>query len=457
MERNIKIEKLIDDEVGGDDGENVKKNDNKTVMIVFFSLVIDLLAFTMILPLMPALMDYYQETDKQGLYSWLMSSVKGIQEILKAPDRFSSVLFGGFLGSMFSFMQFLSMPIVGALSDVYGRKSMMIICLSGISLSYLLWAVSNNFLVFVLARFVGGISKGNISLAMAIITDVTTPKTRGKSMALVGIAFSIGFILGPIVGVTFTRINTGSGYWYFYPALFAFLLSIVDLVYFIYCFEETLSVKRRAKSLARGISGAFIYINPLDLFQFNGVTGLTPHELNNLRTLGYSHFLYLFTYSGLEFTITFLTHHQFGFSSMQQGYMFFVMGIIMAVIQGSYVRRIPADKTQFYSKLGLWLVIPAFIIIGIASSIITLYVGIIIYSVSTSMAVTCMMTMVSKIGPENQKGTITGIFRSLGALARSCGPIIASLAFWSIGSTSTYLIGSVVLIFPPLIVNRVAL
>lgn len=95
MERNIKTEKLIDDEVGGDDGENVKKNDNKTVMIVFFSLIIDLLAFTMILPLMPALMDYYKETDKQGLYSWLMGSVKGIQEILKAPDKFSSVLFGG--------------------------------------------------------------------------------------------------------------------------------------------------------------------------------------------------------------------------------------------------------------------------------------------------------------------------------------------------------------------------
>ncbi|KAG8033983.1 hypothetical protein G9C98_008464 [Cotesia typhae] len=435
---------------------NYKEKDKKTIQIVFFSLIIDLLAFTMILPLLPALLDYYKETDDNGLYSWILGNVKGIQEILQAPDRFSSVLFGGFLGSMYSFLQFLCMPIVGALSDVYGRKPMMILCLTGISLSYLLWAISNNFIIFVLARFVGGVSKGNISLSMAIITDVTTPKNRGKSMALVGIAFSIGFIIGPMIGVIFTKISTSQGYWYIYPAMFAFFLSLVDLIYVINSFEETLSVKRRAKSLARGISGAFIYINPVDLFLFNGVAGLAPSELKNLRTLGASYFLYLFIYSGLEFTLTFLTHHFFGFTSMQQGYMFLVIGITMALLQGSYVRRIPASKTKFYSELGLWLVIPAFIFIGVANSITTLYIGIIIFSVSTAFAVTCMMTIVSKIGPENQKGTITGIFRSLGALARSCGPIVASLAYWSIGSASTYLIGAFVLIFPPLILKKVA-
>ena len=88
----------------------------------------------------------------------------------------------GFLGSMYSFLQFLGSPIVGALSDVYGRKPLMIICLVGISLSYLLWALSSNFGLFIIARIIGGISKGNVSLSMAIISDVTSPATRGKAM-----------------------------------------------------------------------------------------------------------------------------------------------------------------------------------------------------------------------------------------------------------------------------------
>lgn len=83
---------------------------------------------------------------------------------------------------MYSFLQFLGSPIIGALSDIYGRKPLMLLCLTGISFSYLLWAFSANFGIFVLARFVGGISKGNISLSMAIISDVTSAKTRGKAM-----------------------------------------------------------------------------------------------------------------------------------------------------------------------------------------------------------------------------------------------------------------------------------
>lgn len=84
---------------------------------------------------------------------------------------------------MYSFLQFLSSPIIGALSDTYGRKPLMLLCLTGITMSYLLWALSKNFGIFVLARFVGGISKGNISLSMAIISDVTSPEKRGKAMA----------------------------------------------------------------------------------------------------------------------------------------------------------------------------------------------------------------------------------------------------------------------------------
>ncbi|XP_063989497.1 major facilitator superfamily domain-containing protein 10 isoform X4 [Diachasmimorpha longicaudata] len=325
----------------------------KMVPVIFCSLILDLLAFTMILPLLPALLDHYKSREDDGLYSWILGCIDSVQIRLNAPERFTSVLFGGFIGSMYSLLQFLSMPIVGALSDIYGRRIMMLLCLTGVTISYLLWALSHNFMIFVVARLVGGVSKGNISLSMAIITDVTLPSKRGRSMALVGIAFSIGFVLGPIIGVLFSKLSSESrdDYWYVYPALFAFTLSLANLVYVSISLEETLSIKKRSKSLARGLSGAIMYINPVDLFQFNGVNALEASDLKRLRTLGHTYFLYLFIYSGLEFTLTFLTHHAFGFTSMQQGYMFLMIGVTMATLQGGFVRRIPSEKTKFFTEL----------------------------------------------------------------------------------------------------------
>nr|XP_012146904.1 PREDICTED: major facilitator superfamily domain-containing protein 10 isoform X2 [Megachile rotundata] len=407
-----------------------KIKDN-TVQVVFISLLLDLLAFTMILPLLPALLDYYKEIENDQ----------------------------SFLGSMYSFLQFLGSPIVGALSDIYGRKPLMMFCLIGITMSYLLWALSFNFTIFVLARFVGGISKGNVSLSMAIISDVTSPKTRGKAMALVGIAFSIGFVVGPMIGAFFAWIssNNREGAWYIIPAIFALFLAISDLCFVICNLRESLPLERRAKSLISGVSGIVTYINPIDLFQFNGVSGINSQDKKNLKTLGYAYFMYLFIYSGLEFTLTFLTHYLFEFTSMQQGWMFLGIGLVMAILQGSWVRTIPSNKTKSAVELGLWLTVPAFVCVGLATDILMLSIGLLLFAISTAMVVTCMMTLVTRIGPDYQKGTITGVFRSLGALARACGPIVASIAFWCIGSKTTYLIGAVLLIFPPVILQRIKL
>lgn len=237
---------------------------NKTdpaVYIVFLSLLMDLLAFTIILPLLPSILEMYRTKDSSGLYVQLATQVKYFQELVGAPEKYNSVLFGGFLGSMFSFLQFVVSPIMGGLSDYYGRKPILLISLVnitlslfccrnvceillvqvGIACSYALWAVSSNFLIFVIARFVGGLSKGNISLTMAIITDVSDEKNRNRAMALVGIAFSIGFIVGPMIGATFSMwSDKTSTQWYCYPALLAMLLAIGDVLFISICLKETL-------------------------------------------------------------------------------------------------------------------------------------------------------------------------------------------------------------------------
>lgn len=111
---------------------------HKSVYIIFISLLLDLLAFTMILPLFPSLLDHYRSNDEWGVYSWLSNRINYFQKIVGAPEKFNSVLFGGFLGSMYSFLQFVASPIVGGLSDVLGRKFMMIICLVRLKNRYLI-------------------------------------------------------------------------------------------------------------------------------------------------------------------------------------------------------------------------------------------------------------------------------------------------------------------------------
>ncbi|KXJ71981.1 hypothetical protein RP20_CCG019192 [Aedes albopictus] len=429
-----------------------------TAYLIFGSLLLDLLAFTMILPLLPSMLEYYKQNDVGGLYGYLSDSISSFQEWVGAPKRFNSVLFGGALGSMFSLLQFIVSPIAGGLSDIYGRKPVMIVCAVGIAASYGLWAYSHNFLLFVLARFVGGLSKGNISICMAVITDVSNQQNRGKAMALVGIAFSLGFIVGPMIGAIFSRFaDKTDAHWFWLPAMFAMGLAVLDVVFIALCLKESLPKEKRSKKIINTLSHALDHISIPALFKFSAVKNLSKRDIGSLRSLGLVYFIYLFIYSGLEFTVTFLMYHKFNYTSIDQAKMFLTTGVIMALLQGSVVRRLPQRLTQISAVGGLYLIIPAFIIVGIAETTQMLYLGMILFAISTAFVVTCMTTLTSKYGDFHQKGTVLGVFRSLGALARALGPIVASIAFWSIGSRITYVVGGVLLVCPTVMMQLMKL
>lgn len=222
-------------------------------------------------------------------------------------------------------------------------------------------------------RIVGGLSKGNVSLSAAVVTDESTPKTRGRGMALIGIAFSVGFIAGPLIGAAFSAwAKERSGDWYVYPAACALAFAVADFVYLYLFFEETLPEKQRLPSLGAALKQAAVYVNPVSLFNFASLDNLTPHDQKGLRTLGFVYFLYLFLYSGLEFTLTFLTHIRFGFTSMQQGKMFLFVGVLMAVVQGGYTRRIPAGREKTVALRGLILIIPRGVVFQYAAYFATI-------------------------------------------------------------------------------------
>ncbi|KAG8184726.1 hypothetical protein JTE90_019329 [Oedothorax gibbosus] len=449
MEGSSETKNTQNGDVRKDSKETVQEKLAPSMYIIFLVLIIDLLGFTVILPLLPSIFDHYGNNKEDHLYHWMEKSVRYFQGLFGAPDEFNKVLFAGFIGSVFSGLQFLVAPIFGSLSDVYGRKTIMIISMIGIGISHAVWCMASSFSLFVIARIIGGLSRANISLSTAIVTDLCSEKNRGKGMALIGIAFAIGFIVGPTIGAVFASNAVKSQKdFYFYPAVFALLTTITSLLLLILFFKESLPKDKRATSIGQGLSKAYQFISPSSLFSFSPLVDIGNKEKKSLQKIGFTYFLFLFIYSGLEYSLSFLMHTRFNFTKMQQGKMFLFSGLIMILVQGGYVRRIPQGREIVASKIGAVLIIPAFIIIGFAQNLIFLYIGLALYAFASATVVPCLTTIASKFGSTSQKGTVLGIFRSLGSLARAFGPIVFAVAYWSLTPTVSYTLGGILLAVP---------
>ena len=156
-----------------------------SIKIVFLTLFLDLVGFSIIFPLFPTLAKHYLEVDSDNYFLRLIFD--SINMWLNAGGGTLSigsiVLFGGALGALYSFLQFLAAPIWGGISDRIGRKPVLIISIAGLAFSYLLWVFSGSFTLLIFARFIGGIMGGNISTATAVVADVTKQENRSKGMA----------------------------------------------------------------------------------------------------------------------------------------------------------------------------------------------------------------------------------------------------------------------------------
>uniref|UniRef100_A0A8C0D3H0 Major facilitator superfamily (MFS) profile domain-containing protein n=1 Tax=Balaenoptera musculus TaxID=9771 RepID=A0A8C0D3H0_BALMU len=284
--------------------------ETRVVAVVFLGLLLDLLAFTLLLPLLPALLERHGRVQDPLYGSWQRGVDWFAAAIgMPAEKRYNTVLFGGLIGSVFSLLQFLSAPLTGAVSDCLGRRPVLLLSLAGLATSYAVWATSKSFAAFLVSRIIGGISKGNVSLSTAIVADLGSSPARSRGMAVIGVAFSLAFTLGPMLGASLP-VETA-------PWL-ALLFAVSDLL-FIFCFlPETLPPEKRAPSITLGFRAAVDLLSPLALLCFSAVArGPDPPigvRLGSLRLLGLVYFLYLFLFSGLEFTLSFLVHQRFQFS-----------------------------------------------------------------------------------------------------------------------------------------------
>eukprot|EP00800_Vazella_pourtalesii_P001980 TRINITY_DN11843_c0_g1_i1.p1 TRINITY_DN11843_c0_g1~~TRINITY_DN11843_c0_g1_i1.p1 ORF type:complete len:466 (+),score=60.44 TRINITY_DN11843_c0_g1_i1:24-1400(+) len=436
--------------------EDTLKVNHKQLMVIFFSLLIDLLAFTLILPLFPTLLEYYGYTLRDPYYKICEDYLDSVLKVFAAPTSksFHLVFFGGILGSLFSMLQFISTPFMCTLSDIYGRKPLMLFSLFGIGLAYLVWMFSYSFSLFVLSRILGGITKCNISIAISMVADLTPVTKRNKGMAVVGIAFSLGFIFGPIIGVLFSRMSTASDTSFTtfqYPAMFALVLTIINIIFLYFFLEESLPIHGRATSFGHGIKSAIYLSNPYSLLRFDAVVKYTKEELSSTRLLGGVYLSYMILFAGMEYALSFLVHDRLAFTRGDQGKMYFVVGLIMIVLQGGIVRRLKSGSEKLLGVSGIIALVPSAVCFAFLDTSYTLYIGIVMYSYASATVVTALTTLASLSGADSEKGKILGIMRAIGAFARGIGPFLVCSLYWSIGSFGCYLLAAVVLFVPLLL------
>jgi ferrochelatase len=429
------------------------ENSKKILKLMFLTMFMDLVGFSIIFPMFPAMAKYYLEVDKDNFFlSGMMGLISNIQSISLntdgTPQMSTIVLFGGLLGALYSLLQFLAAPMWGAISDRIGRRPVLLISVFGLFISYVIWFFSGSFTLLIIARLVGGLMSGNLSIASAVVSDVTDDKNRSKGMAAIGIAFALGFVFGPALGGILSLYNPIVHYPnleaygvnpFSTPALLAAILSFINFFTIWRTFPETLKPGMKAH-IQRSI-------NPFKL--------LKPMPLPGINLTNFSYFLFITAFSGMEFTLTFLAVERFGYTSMDNAYMFIFIGFVIGMVQGGYVRRKAHQVGEIkMSFQGLVSIVPGLIILAFANAGWMLYLGLFFLALGSAMIIPCLTSLISFYTPKHMQGQGLGIFRSLGALGRVIGPIYASLVYWKFGSVSAYLIGAGLMFIPALMVRK---
>ncbi len=407
--------------------------------VIFLTLYIDLVGFSIAFPLGPDLLAYYLGIEgKTGALGWMVAQVESLAAALGIAS-YAPVLFGGVVASVFSVLQFVFAPFWGELSDRRGRRGVLLFTVAGTAASYLLWALSGSFWLFLLARVVGGAFSGNLSVATAAVADVTTRAERSRAMGLVGAAFGLGLVTGPMLGALSVRWNLAEQFPalraigvnpFSVPALLALALSCLNLVWISARFRETRSPGARAAATEPRLR------NPLA-----AILGLDRAELRRVNLVA---FVFSVAFVAMEATLTFLAAQRFGFNARDNGYLLGFLGLCAIVTQGVIVRRLLRVVSELrVLAAGLVASAVGFLLVGFSAAPWQLYAGVGVLVFGSSLVNPSTTGLISLYAGADEQGRVLGIFRSLGALSRAITPVLAGVVFWVWGAPVVFVAGAV--------------
>jgi DHA1 family tetracycline resistance protein-like MFS transporter len=343
---------------------------------------------------------------------------------------------GTLLASSYSAMQFLFVPLWGRLSDRVGRKpvlawSIAATAIANVALGLALAYAQHVAWVFA-ARMFAGIATANLGTASAYIADITSPRDRAKGMALIGMAFGVGFILGPGFGGLLAQIplNGRNGP---YALFVAASLSVVNFVWIVLGLVESLPPECRKKSTRK--------LSPIDF-------STTVEVLGNasIARAVLANFFLILCFSGMEQTMRYFNKDAFSMTLGATGGLLVVVGLTAAAVQGGIVRRI-SGRVHDASMLRWGLGIQAVAFCGITASpnvgLWFLYASCVVLAIGNGLTQPSVSAFVSKQATATDQGATLGVAQSMSSLARVFGPALAGYVYGSaLGVRSPFVLGA---------------
>ena len=354
------------------------------LIIIYTTVFIDLIGFGMVIPILP----YYANT----------------YPFHATPFQV------GLLFAIYSWMQFFFAPVLGRLSDRYGRRPILFLSILGSAVGYFVIGAANTLFLVFLGRFIGGITGANISTAQAYIADVTSKENRAKGMGLFGAMFGLGFILGPAIAGILSK------YGVHVPFYAAAVLSLVNAIALYFILPESVDVaaykpRERRHRIA-------------DL-----IASLREKVFGTLNLL---YFLLVTAFSIMTYAFVLFTAYRYGYNAEENGYLFAYIGVIAIIGQGVIFERAvtrfgePLTTVVGCAMMGVSLII--FPLLGPQFGGLTgLLIVCSIISLGNALASPALTSLVSKISPEESQGSSLGVLQSGASLARAIGPMIGGL------------------------------
>jgi MFS family permease len=361
------------------------------LLIVFIVVFIDLMGFGIVIPLLPLYGERYHPS----------------------PAML------GLLMAVYSLMQFIFVPILGRLSDRFGRRPIILLSLCGSVIGYVLFAIQTTFGVLFLSRVIAGIMGGNIAAAQAVVADVTPPEKRAHGMGLIGAAFGLGFIFGPAIAGGALHISSEA------PGWFAAGLSALALLYAAIKLPETWPKEARAARSAETHTRRN-WLNAEALLR-----ALSHPQIGFLVVI---FFLTTFAFSIFESVFALFLQKRLDLNIIHVTYLFVFLGLLAAIVQGGLIGRLAKHFGE--RRLIIWgaiLLVFGYLTTMVARSVPELIFFLVFLALGAGVTSPSVSALISRLTKASEQGGTLGVNQSVSSLARIIGPMWGVYAFEQFG------------------------